>query len=140
MVAGAVVFLIGLAGAKCVPVVAWALQAPPVSQQSQAFDDFTRRVQQYVKLHNAVQSSLPRLKTTQQRKTTVERQRALAQKIREARSNAMQGDIFSPEINEQFRHVISDLSGSPCAGNSGPPRERCSLRSDPARASARKRR
>ena len=54
MVAGAVVFLIGLAGAKCVPVVAWALQAPPVSQQSQAFDDFTRRVQQYVKLHNAV--------------------------------------------------------------------------------------
>jgi len=77
MVAGAVVFLIGLAGAKCVPVVAWALQAPPVSQQSQAFDDFTRRVQQYVKLHNAVQSSLPRLKTTQQRKTIVERQRAL---------------------------------------------------------------
>ncbi len=53
MVAGAVVFLIGLAGAKCVPVVAWALQAPPVSQQSQAFDDFTRRVQQYVKLHNS---------------------------------------------------------------------------------------
>jgi len=45
MVADAVVFLIGLAGAKCVPIVAWALQAPPVSQESQAFDDFTRRVQ-----------------------------------------------------------------------------------------------
>jgi hypothetical protein len=28
-------------GAECVPVVAWALHAPPVSPESQAFDDFT---------------------------------------------------------------------------------------------------
>jgi hypothetical protein len=106
MVAGAVVFLIGLAGAGCVPVAAWALQAPPVSQESQAFDDFTHHVKEYLKLHKTVERSLPRLKTTKHGKTIIDRQHALAQKIAEARSNTKQGDIFTPEISEQFRRVI----------------------------------
>jgi len=106
MVAGAVVFLVGLAGAGCVPVVSWALQAPPVRQESQAFDDFTQRVKEYLKLHKTVESSLPRMKSTKHGKTIIDRQHALAQKIAEARSNAKQGDIFSPEISEQFHRVI----------------------------------
>jgi hypothetical protein len=77
-----------------------------VSQKSPAFDDFTQRVKEYLKLHKAVESSLPRLKTTKQGKTIIDRQHALAQKIGEARSNAKQGDIFTPEISEQFRRVI----------------------------------
>ncbi|PYT33652.1 MAG: hypothetical protein DMG58_06800 [Acidobacteria bacterium] len=106
MVAGAVVFLIGLAGAGCVPAAAWALQASPVKQESQAFDDFTQRVKEYLTLHKAAESSLPRLKSTTHGKTIIDRQHVLAQKIAEARSNAKQGDIFSPEISEQFHHVI----------------------------------
>src|SRR5713101_7936570 len=116
MVAGTVVFLIGLAGAECVPVVAWALQAKPVSQEPQAFDDFTQRVKEYLNLHKTVGSSLPRLKTTKHGKTIIDRQHALAQKIAEARSNAKQGDIFTLEMSEQFRRVIRtkfDGAGAP---------------------------
>jgi len=91
MLAGAIVFLVGLAGAECVPQLVWALQAPPVKQKSQVFDDFTQRVKDYLKLHKTVESSLPRLKTTKHGKTIIDRQHALAQKIAEARSNAKQG-------------------------------------------------
>jgi len=104
MVSGAMVFLIGLAGS--VPVAAGALQAPPANQESKAFDEFTQRVKEYLKLHKTVESSLPRLKTTKHGKTIIDHQHALAQKIAEARSNAKQGDIFTPEISEQFRRVI----------------------------------
>jgi len=104
MAASAVIFLIGLVGS--VPVVAGALQAPPPSQESQAFDEFTQRVKEYLKLHKTVERSLPRLKTTKHGKTIIDHQHALAQKIAEARSNAKQGDIFTPEISEQFRRVI----------------------------------
>jgi hypothetical protein len=106
MLAGAIVFLVGLAGAECVPQLVWALQAPPVKQKSQVFDDFTQRVKDYLKLHKTVESSLPRQKTTKHGKIIIDRQHALAQKIAEARSNAKQGDVFTPEISEQFRSVI----------------------------------
>jgi hypothetical protein len=100
------VFLIGLAGTECVPLAAWALQASPVKQKSPTFDDFKQRVKDYLKLHKTVESSLPRLKTTRHGKTIIDRQHALAQKIAEARSNAKQGDVFTPEISAQFRNVI----------------------------------
>jgi hypothetical protein len=100
------IFVIGLAGAGCVPLVAWAPQATPVKQEAQTFDDFKQRVKDYLKLHKTVESSLPRLKTTKNGKTLMDRQHLLARKIAEARSNAKQGDIFTPEISEQFRQII----------------------------------
>jgi hypothetical protein len=106
MVAGPLILLTGLAGAACVPLAAGAPQAPPVKQESQTFDDFAQRVKDYLKLHKTVESSLPRLKTTKNGKTLIDRQHALAQKIAEARANAKQGDIFTPEISEQFRQII----------------------------------
>jgi hypothetical protein len=62
-----------------------------------------------------VESSLPRLKPTKNAKTIIDRQHALAQKIAEARSNAKQGDIFTPEITEQFRRVIHTKFHGPSA-------------------------
>jgi hypothetical protein len=106
MLAGAMVFLVGLAGVECVPQAAWASQAPPVNQKSPTFDDFKQRVKDYLKLHKTVERSLPHLKTTKNGKTIIDRQHALAQKIAEARPNAKQGDIFTPEISEQFLGVI----------------------------------
>jgi hypothetical protein len=103
---GAVAFVIVLVGAGWVPLVARPPQAAPGSQESPAFNEFRQRVRQYVELQNALQSSLPGLRTTKLRKEIVERQQALGQKIREARSNAKQGDIFTPEISEQFNRVI----------------------------------
>jgi len=73
-----------------------------VSPEPAAFREFTQRVQQYVKLYKTV----PRLRTTKQPKEIVARRKARAQEIRETRSNAKPGDIFTPEVTEEFRRVI----------------------------------
>jgi hypothetical protein len=88
-----------------VVIAAGVAQTPPANPPSPAFQDFTKRVQDYVKLRNGL-PSVPRRKNTKLRKEIVERQLALAQKIREARADAKQGDIFTPEVSEEFRQAI----------------------------------
>ena len=84
-------------------------QVPPAVPESPAFGDFTLKVQQYLKLRKA----LPQQHNTNRRKEIVDRRSALAQAIRESRTGAKQGDIFSPEISEQFLKVIRrTLKGS----------------------------
>lgn len=84
-------------------------QTPSVSSPSPAFQEFTQRVQAYLKLRKAV----PQERTTKRQGEILSRRNALAQAIREARAEAKQGDIFSPEIREQFlRAIRSTLQGS----------------------------
>jgi hypothetical protein len=78
--------------------------APAIAQTE--FQDFTARVESYMTLRKGVQSSLPQEKPTKKRKQIQERQAALAQKIRDARAGAKQGDIFTPGITSQFHQVI----------------------------------
>src|ERR1700730_15816726 len=107
-----VVFLILLAGALRFPVAAGSPQNAPVSPEPPAFRDFSQRVQQYLKLRKA----LPHERTTKRPEEIVDRRHALAQAIREARAGAKQGDIFTPEISEQFLRVIrSTFQGSNAA-------------------------
>lgn len=91
-VAGLWLALVGVAGA----------QTPPLTQQPAGFDDFTQRVQQYMKLRN----SLPNQRTTKHQDQIVSRRHALARSIREARSTAKQGDLFTPESTPEFVKVI----------------------------------
>jgi len=80
-----------------------------VSPEPPAFHDFAQRVQQYLKLRKA----LPEQRTTKRREEIVDRRHALAQAIGESRARAKQGDIFTPEISEQFLRVIRNtLQGS----------------------------
>ena len=103
----AVILSIALAGTSRVPVTAGPPQAPP------AFGDFTQRVQQYVKLRKA----LPQQRTTKRQEEIVDRRHALAQAIRASRPDAMQGDIFTPEVTEEFRRVIRSTFQGPNAPN-----------------------
>lgn len=102
------VLLTVLLGVPRIPMVA----GPPASPKPPGFREFTQRVQEYVKLQKAV----PRLRTTKKRQEIVERRRALAQTIREIRSNAQPGDIFTPAASVEFRRVIRSIfqgSGGP---------------------------
>ena len=54
MSTGAVVLLVALAGATWTPIVAWASQTRPASQESHTFSDFRQRVKDYLKLHQTV--------------------------------------------------------------------------------------
>jgi len=94
------VFVIAVAGLlRMNPVAA---QFSPMSQEGQAFGDFTQLVKDYAQLRKAA----PNQRTTDQRKEIVNRRQALAAAIRTARSNAKQGDVFTPQISEQFKKVI----------------------------------
>lgn len=102
-----------LAGTLLIQIAAGAPQVPPVKPDEGAFKEFTQRVEQYVKLHK----SSPRLRTTKHNKEIAERRDALARKIRQARSTAKQGDIFSPEIANEFRRVIQSTLKGPKGPN-----------------------
>jgi hypothetical protein len=103
------VLFIVLAGVLRIPVAAGPQAVSPATQESPAFREFTQRVQEYLKLRKAT----PRERTTKHQEEIVDRRYALAQVIREARSGAKQGDIFSPEIADQFLKIIrSTLQGA----------------------------
>jgi hypothetical protein len=105
----AAVFLTVLVGALSIRVAAGSPQVPPVSPEPPAIREFTQRVQQYLKLRKA----LPKERTTKHQEEIVDRRHALAQAIRESRAGAKQGDIFTPEISDQFLKLIrSTLQGS----------------------------
>lgn len=87
-------------------------ETPPLNKPPPGFDDFTQRVQQYMKLRK----TLPNEHTTKRQEQIVDRRHSLADAIREARPAATQGDIFTPESSEQFLKVIrGTLQGSNAA-------------------------
>jgi hypothetical protein len=98
--------LVAFTGAACGQAAVPKQQAPQSAKQARAFKEFAQLVQQYVDLRNKVGASLPRLGSKEPQEKIVERQQAFAQKIREARAGAKRGDIFAPEIAEEFRRLI----------------------------------
>ena len=86
-----------------------ASQAPapqPSAEEARVFKVFTARVQQYIKLQNDVEASLPALRPTNEVARIADYQHALARKITQARRGARQGDIFTHEVTRQFRRII----------------------------------
>ena len=82
-----------------------------------AWKEFADHIDQYVKLHNGVEASLPALKPTDLPEMITAHQQALARKMREARPRAKSGDIFSAEIREAFRHTIHNAFQGPQGAN-----------------------
>jgi hypothetical protein len=76
------------------------------AKNAAGFKEFQERVNAYAKLHKSVAGSLPGIRPTSEPEKIAEHQRALAQKIREARPHARRGDIFTEDAREAFRRVI----------------------------------
>ncbi len=106
----AAISLATFAAVSWIPFIATA-RAAPSPPDSPAFREFAQRVQQYVKLRKAPQ------RTTRHREEIVDRRDALAQAIRESRPDAKQGDIFTPEVSEEFRRVIQSVFQGPSASS-----------------------
>jgi len=81
------------------------------------FKDFTDRVRDFVKLHNSQEALLPRAKQTVLPELIIAHQSALARKIREARPDAKQGDIFTPAAQKSFQDVIRSAMQGPRGAN-----------------------
>ena len=104
--------VLSLCGAA--PQMLAAQAAPSAKQRADdvaGFKEFTARVQAYVKLQKAVESSLPTLKTTDLPEMITAHQQVLARKLREARPHAKQGDVFTDAAREAFRHASRTALG-----------------------------
>ena len=77
-------------------------------ENAAGYKEFLTRVQAYADLHKSISSTLPALKSTDVPELITAHQQALARKIREARSNAKRGDIFTEEAEKSFRSAIQD--------------------------------
>jgi hypothetical protein len=97
-------------------------------EDSAHFKEFNERVQEYVRLRESLESELPPLKSKDEESPDVilARQKALATKIRKARSIARAGDIFAQETREAFRHALRSVFEGPSAAEA-----RSLLRQDP---------
>lgn len=68
--------------------------------------DFSTRVRSYFDLRSRLEKDLPQLTVTDDPAEIRSTVRALAQKIRVARAEARQGDIFTPAVSAKFRKVL----------------------------------
>jgi hypothetical protein len=88
-----------------------------VPSEAGTLEDFTKRIGHYMELHQSLQR---RGDPQRQRETMGENQvsqQALAMRIRVARSEARQGDIFSPAITEVLRKAMNaELRGDAASG------------------------
>lgn len=83
----------------------------------QGFKEFSARVQEYARLHDRIEKTLPKLKNFSSSEAIADHERSLAVKIREARGNARVGDIFTPNAAEAFVDAIAAEFHGPAGRN-----------------------
>ena len=88
------------------PLAAQDKPQPKVNADAAIVQDFQKRVADYHKLRKTIEQKLSTLKQTESQATIQGHEEGIAAGIREARSSAKQGDIFSPEIAGEFRRLI----------------------------------
>ena len=69
--------------------------------------DFEKQVREYLALRKKAKIGIPALKPTDSVEKINQDRQLVASRIRAARSEAKQGDIFSPAITQEFTHLIS---------------------------------
>jgi hypothetical protein len=78
----------------------------PVNRDGELLAEFNNRIDSYMELRNRLKDDVPPLKETKDPAKIKAAQEALAQKVREARKDAKQGEIFTPEIRQLFRRLM----------------------------------
>jgi hypothetical protein len=84
-----------------------ANEVKPSPKDAQGFKEFSAGVDQYVRLHNRVEKSLPKLKKSASSEAIAEHERSLAVNIQDTRKNARVGDVFTPDAAEAFVDAIA---------------------------------
>ena len=87
--------------------------AAPANPDSAILGDFNARLDNYIKKQRALAKQSPDLKETKNPAEIKMAAETLAAKIRMARPNAKQGDIFTPQIAALFRKLMyPELKGA----------------------------
>lgn len=86
---------------------------PRVNAEAALAAEFTKRVAEYVALHNKIEGSLPGLSKDATPDQIDTHQRELGRLIMKARGSARVGDIFTKEIRAYFRRQIAAAFAGP---------------------------
>lgn len=81
---------------------------PKVNPTAAAIKSFLDRVNKYVAVQKQLESGLPRLSPSDQT-TRIEHEKALAERIQQARADAKQGDIFGDAAPVIKNIIVEDL-------------------------------
>lgn len=82
---------------------------------SAGFKEFGDHVEEYRKLHKDAVDSLLKLKKASNQDEIVAQQEALVDKIRDLRSNAQRGDIFTPLATDAITRAVNTVYSGPDA-------------------------
>ncbi len=91
-------------------VAIFATDAPAqrrVNPVAATLDEFHDRVNSYLKVRKEVESKTGGLPETKEPAVITQRQHRLGEAIRDARSEAKPGDIFTPQVARVFRRLIA---------------------------------
>jgi hypothetical protein len=84
-----------------------------VNPDAQTLQEFKARIDKYMELHNSLEKEGPPLEETAEPAKIQASQDALAAKLRAARKDARQGDIFTPAVARLFRRLMyPELKGA----------------------------
>jgi hypothetical protein len=89
--------------------------APPTNADAALLEDFKDRIDAYMKVHDRQEKGNADPKETSDPAKIKATQDALAAKIQAARKDAKPGDIFTPEIRQLFRRLMSPEMKGPDA-------------------------
>jgi hypothetical protein len=104
----AVALLVGSVGYSQTPTGSPDAENPTFKVQVWGYiaADFSARIWHYFELRSELEEGLPVLTVTDDPREIRRAQRALAKRIRDAREDAREGDIFTPAIAVEFREVL----------------------------------
>ena len=88
---------------------------PPqnVRMDSEVLEEFLEGIVKYVKLHRELTQKIPPAQPTWSAQQIADRQRQLTVAIQNARRDKKQGNIFKPEVEAAFRHVLKNEFAGP---------------------------
>ena len=86
---------------------------PLTPAQADSLATMNERLADYVALHQKVERSLPAMPDEATPEQIDRRQRVLEQRLRTARAQARQGDIFTPEARPVIRRLLADVFDGP---------------------------
>jgi hypothetical protein len=87
-------------------VLAAQADPPAVNRDTAIVNEFEKRVDSYLKLRRDIEAEMGRLRTTQSQEKISHHEGDLRHKLRETRTGAREGDIFTPEISMEIRRLI----------------------------------
>jgi hypothetical protein len=86
---------------------------PLTAADAQALATMDGRLKEYVALHKKIERALPTLPTQATPEQIDRNQRAFERLVREARTTAGPGDIFTPEARPVIKRLLATIFGGP---------------------------